>query len=552
MSQNYIIENGILEKYLGADLYVEIPEGVEVIGKRAFQKKSSLENITFPSTLKEIGAEAFYGCNNLKSIVIPEGVEKIEDSAFSENVSLENITFPSTLKSIGKYTFYRCKSLKKAIIPEGIKLLENQTFYMNSSLETVVLPSTLKKIGHSTFFGCKKLEELNFPKGLKKIGAYAFQMSGLQEVFLPDTVESIGGAAFRAMQNLVAIKLSAAMDKYPAAIDEYGHYLSYDFLDSNDQLVEIVAQGIALKAFPNSQRKKQAVLGFARAYNKGIVYAEDVKTEYLKYIKSQRKSLLDLALSSIDLLQVMREQKVFDKKDLDIITAKIEFIEDVEIKALALDIVNSIQSKKNNKVSSESAFSLDDSDMLDSVKKDFLVKKHNKYDEFMRNHYYVTKYKGVDSVVTFPYADSEGNVISGIYSRTGFPTNYELIETVIIPEGYEIIGARAFKDCKKLKSVILPSTISVIGDECFSGCENLTTITLPEKIETLGKWTFRDCGLTRVEIKNARITIDPSDFRGCDSLKEIHVSERAIINNLKIMNSNGCGRREISIIKDLV
>jgi len=51
-----------------------IPEGVEEIPERAFFRCHSLEKIHLPSTLKQIGREAFAFCKNLR---MPEAGEHV-------------------------------------------------------------------------------------------------------------------------------------------------------------------------------------------------------------------------------------------------------------------------------------------------------------------------------------------------------------------------------------------------------------------------------------------------------------------------------------------
>ena len=58
--QDFVIKEGVLDKYKGLGGDVAIPEGVT-----------------------EIGNMAFYGCANLTSVTIPEVVTKIENKAFS-------------------------------------------------------------------------------------------------------------------------------------------------------------------------------------------------------------------------------------------------------------------------------------------------------------------------------------------------------------------------------------------------------------------------------------------------------------------------------------
>ena len=59
-----------------------------------------LVEITFPSTLREIGDEAFYGCTRFESLDLPENLESIGMAAFGKDEidfysgDLENNTLP--------------------------------------------------------------------------------------------------------------------------------------------------------------------------------------------------------------------------------------------------------------------------------------------------------------------------------------------------------------------------------------------------------------------------------------------------------------------------
>lgn len=68
------------------------------------------ETLYFPENLKRIGEEAFYGDMSLDEVVIPEGVEIIGDRAFADS-SLSIISLPESLKGIGINAF-----------PNGIKI----------------------------------------------------------------------------------------------------------------------------------------------------------------------------------------------------------------------------------------------------------------------------------------------------------------------------------------------------------------------------------------------------------------------------------------------
>lgn len=113
------------------------------------------------------------------------------------------------------------------------------------------------------------------------------------------------------------------------------------------------------------------------------------------------------------------------------------------------------------------------------------------------------------------------------------------LRSVIVPEGVERIGDRAFMNCRELEQVILPTTLTeigaaafsgtavqtvtapavvTIGESAFEGCESLRGFTLPETVRSIGDFAFADTGLTitlpdSVEILGARpfdaFTINP-------------------------------------------
>ncbi|MBO4730887.1 MAG: leucine-rich repeat protein [Bacteroidaceae bacterium] len=57
-------------------------------------------------------------------------------------------------------------------------------------------------VGDYVFYMCKKLTSIVLPESAIKIGSNAFARSGLQEVFIPDNVSTLGGDAFAYCDNL--------------------------------------------------------------------------------------------------------------------------------------------------------------------------------------------------------------------------------------------------------------------------------------------------------------------------------------------------------------
>ena len=98
--QSYIDQNGnLIMKYKPESLIIE--EGITKIGKHSFYQMSFFASITFPSTLKEIGAGAFESIYEIKDIVLPHGIESIGDNAFVECNNLHSIRVPGTIQNVG-------------------------------------------------------------------------------------------------------------------------------------------------------------------------------------------------------------------------------------------------------------------------------------------------------------------------------------------------------------------------------------------------------------------------------------------------------------------
>lgn len=82
-NQNFKEANRLLLTYdgktvvFGVNGQVQVPEGVQTLGKYSFRGCSGLESVSLPSTLKTMGNEAFYNCVNLSEIEFPSGLTTI-------------------------------------------------------------------------------------------------------------------------------------------------------------------------------------------------------------------------------------------------------------------------------------------------------------------------------------------------------------------------------------------------------------------------------------------------------------------------------------------
>ena len=69
MGNQFVIKNGVLEKYSENDSQVTIPDSVTSIGRSAFSECTNLKSVTIPDNVKIIKNLAFCNCQDITLIV---------------------------------------------------------------------------------------------------------------------------------------------------------------------------------------------------------------------------------------------------------------------------------------------------------------------------------------------------------------------------------------------------------------------------------------------------------------------------------------------------
>lgn len=76
------------------------------------------------------------------------------------------------------------------------------------------------------------------------------------------------------------------------------------------------------------------------------------------------------------------------------------------------------------------------------------------------------------------------------YIGTPWAAHRDKITKVIISNGVENIGDRAFMHCENLSTIVFPNSVNKIGDCAFMYCWGLYKIVLPNSIKTIGSDVF--------------------------------------------------------------
>lgn len=215
---------------------VTLPEGLETIESFAFAA-SSIEAIGFPTTVKTIAPKAFFRCVDLSSIDLNEGLVSIGANAFTES-SVSSVFIPSTVVELGHNAF-SCSSLcfdeplpslvisdknphftidsqgsiyhrdddglvllelcdpdreSLAVIP-GTRAIGAYACAHHKKLQNVLLPDSIESIGEYAFFQCENMKAAPLPEGLAEIGKGAFKGTSLSSLNIPASLKFIGEEA---------------------------------------------------------------------------------------------------------------------------------------------------------------------------------------------------------------------------------------------------------------------------------------------------------------------------------------------------------------------
>ena len=213
-SADFVIEDGILKKYIGSGEDVAIPQGVTEIGPRAFGFCTALTDVTIPGSVKRIGDEAFFCCEALRSATVEAGVEEIGDGTFWNCKNLLSASLPQSVVRIGEKAFCDCWKLSQIALPDRVTRIERMTFINCWEMKAATLPESLEAIDDEAFRFCYNLGHARIPAGVTRIGRGAFaHCLGLSRVDLPARLAQIDAEAFFGCEKLRDVAIPERVTK---------------------------------------------------------------------------------------------------------------------------------------------------------------------------------------------------------------------------------------------------------------------------------------------------------------------------------------------------
>ena len=176
----------------------KIPDGVEIVGQAAFAQVNGLTAIEL-NEVKKLEKGAFDKQTKLRNVRLGSSVDTIEEGAFGGN---QNLTaFDVDLLNPNYYN----NVLAKVNFNKDLEVIDGDTFQATTELKNITFeaPARVKSIGTFAFQG-SGLTELNIPASLQTVDWSAFGFSKLKKITVADgsQLQSINKEAFNGCKDL--------------------------------------------------------------------------------------------------------------------------------------------------------------------------------------------------------------------------------------------------------------------------------------------------------------------------------------------------------------
>ena len=187
----------------------KIPDGVEIVGQAAFAQVNGLTAIEL-NEVKKLEKGAFDKQTKLRNVRLGSSVDTIEEGAFGGN---QNLTAFDVDPLNPNYTsddgvIYNADKTELVLFPGGkggeyttlptTTKIRRRAFYYNNVLAKVNFNKNLEVIDGDAFQATTELKNITFeaPARVKSIGTFAFQGSGLTELNIPASLQTVDWSAF--------------------------------------------------------------------------------------------------------------------------------------------------------------------------------------------------------------------------------------------------------------------------------------------------------------------------------------------------------------------
>lgn len=441
---------------------------------------------------KALNLASYLSNKALTSIVLTEGITGVGADVFFTDygIDVQSVSLPNTLTSIGSNAFRNIKA-KKFKISANLSSIGANAFY-GSNVNSFDLSDTkVEAIGNYAFANCKNLTSINLPKVLKTIGDGAFYSSSLKSVDVPQSVASIGKAAFTDCLSLWKVKINNPQTN-----------IYFEGKNSANNAIGFDSKGNRITLKSGSRVKTECfVIIDAPVESKGFDYAEKTSLIFMG-----DDSNADVS-GYVDYTYRIKWQYFADTKTL--------YVEH------GYDMKDAYVLKPNN----EGTFYTTDGRKLQDL-----------------NLQIDTLY--LCSGVINP--DYSFEVINPKYIRfsptvknVGGFQNCGRLEVLTIPQTVQYISTNAFKNCRSLKKISLGG-VKCVSNRAFENCTSLKEIDYGN-VTSIDERAFYYCsGIEEINIPSTVTEISHNAFYNCVGVKKIIINGEQRIGSQVFVNMPFC------------
>lgn len=462
--------------YCNALTEIAFPERTAYIGSYMMTTARNLKKVTIPSTVVEIGDHAFY--QYMAAQQSSTAYTSIEEIIFNTRVKGEDENY-SDLTTIGDYAF-GYTAIKSIAIPDSVTTLGSDLFYYDKQLADVTLPAGITALPAYLFYQCVALTEFDIPDGVTYIGSYAFSYTGISELEIPASIETIDYSAFSQMSKL---------NKVTFATDENGK--------SNLKTTGYqIFANTALTDFTFPETYETLTLGTTSGTGANITYNKKLfaNCKELKHvhISSTISNIDDLFTncSSITSVTIAEDNENFSAMSSDNTGALILNKDGTAIrKAVTVPANGELIIPEGMKEIGARAFDAANT----------LVKVTIPASLTTIGTYAFNACTELREVIVTDTAETPSN-LNAIDTYTFF--GCKKLESINLPASVTEIPGRMFYNCTSLTGLKLPSGVTSIGDYAFYHNDAMTSINIPASVTNIGSYAFQYCiGLEEFTLK---------------------------------------------------
>ena len=559
------------------------PDSITVVEDYMFSWCSALKTVTFGSETTTVSQYAFSNCKSLEKAILPNTLTTVGEYAFSDCESLTEADLGTSVETIDPYAFYNCINMTKLNIGSALKSIDEYAFGNCDGIISIAIPETCESIGFSAFRYCDNLAEVSFlGTNLTYVGGSVFSNTKLYNdatdelvidgwyivrksrdieniTKLPDGVYGIADSAFIGCKKLISVKISgvkyvcdgafyscpelmyATFDSSLLTIGSYtfkdckklakvsvgtslttiGDYAFSGCAALKDKEITLPTSltSIGAGAFKNVKGTTENGVTYIGkwvvGYNLGPGSSFDKIT-----IKSGTVGIANYAFNSVSVLQS------------DLSTYGINIPDSVKYigrgafyKAAASGYVVTVHLPKNVVSIGDYAF-YGCYCAYFGTNRDLVIPEGTEY--IGRSAFY-----GCESIYTLsipstvktisPYA-FYGCVNIGAEIDDGDEKTENIKGSLILNEGLEYIGDKAFFSCTALESLTIPDSVTSLGSRVFYKCEGLKNLTIGSGLTEIADYTFYNCAaLETINIPEGIVSIGNYAFKGCTALKSLSI-----------------------------